>query len=86
VLVDRDESGGVAGEPARGEPLAAFRPQRTALALLATGDRRAIMSWSAFAAEGAWVWRWKDAIDRRFMARYRFPAPASGPSAVASTD
>jgi len=70
----------------RGEPLSAFHPQRTALALLATGDRRAIMSWSWFAAEGAWVWRWKDAIDRRFMARYRFPAPASGPSPVASSD
>jgi len=70
----------------RGEPLTAFHPQRTALALLATGDRRAIMSWSWFAAEGAWVWRWKDAIDRRFMARYRFPAPASGPSPVASSD
>jgi selenide,water dikinase len=70
----------------RGEPLRAFRPQRTALALLATGDRRAIMSWSTFAAEGAWVWRWKDAIDRRFMARYRFPASASGSSPGASSD
>jgi selenide,water dikinase len=70
----------------RGEPLSAFRPQRTALALLATGDRRAIMSWSSIAAEGAWVWRWKDAIDRRFMARYRFPASASGPSPAATSN
>ena len=70
----------------RGEPLSAFRPQRTALALLATGDRRAIMSWGRFAAEGAWVWRWKDAIDRRFMARYRFPAPASGQGPVTTSD
>jgi selenide,water dikinase len=70
----------------RGEALTAFRPQRTALALLATGDGRAIMSWGRFAAEGEWVWRWKDAIDRRFMARYRFPAPASGPSSVATSD
>ena len=57
----------------------------TALALLATGDRRAILSWSRFAAEGAWVWRWKDAIDRRFMARYRFPA-APGPSPATTSD
>ena len=70
----------------RGEALTAFRPQRTALALLATGDGRAIMSWSRFAAEGAWVWRWKDAIDRRFMARYRFPASASGPGPGATSD
>jgi selenide,water dikinase len=69
-----------------GEPLTAFRPQRTALALLATGDRRAIMSWSRFTAEGAWVWRWKDAIDRRFIARYRFPASTSGPSPGTTSD
>lgn len=69
-----------------GEALMAFRPQRTALALLATGDGRAIMSWSRFAAEGKWVWQWKDAIDRRFMARYRFPAPAIAPGSVATSD
>jgi len=69
-----------------GEALMAFRPQRTALALLATGDGRAIMSWSRFAAEGKWVWQWKDAIDRRFMARYRFPAPAIEPGSVATSD
>jgi selenide,water dikinase len=70
----------------RGEPLRDFRPQRTALALLATGDRRAIMSWGAFAAEGAWVWRWKDAIDRRFMARYRFPASTRDSDTPAPSD
>jgi len=70
----------------RDEPLASFRPQRRALALLATGDRRAIMSWGRFAAEGAWVWRWKDSIDRRFMSRYRFPAPAQATGPPASSD
>lgn len=70
----------------RGEALSPFRPQRTALALLSTGDRRAIMSWGALAAEGAWVWWWKDAIDRRFMGRYRFPDAADVQGSPASND
>jgi selenide,water dikinase len=28
------------------------------------------MSWGGFVAEGAWAWRWKDWIDRRFMSQY----------------
>jgi NADH dehydrogenase FAD-containing subunit len=53
-----------------GRPPRAYRPQRASLALLATGDDRAILSWRGVAAEGAWVWRLKDAIDRRWMRRY----------------
>jgi hypothetical protein len=45
--------------------------------LLATGDGRAIASRGAFGAEGAWAWRWKDRIDRRFLGRCRVPQPAS---------
>ncbi len=47
------------------------RPQRRFLALLATGDGRAIASRGLFGAEGAWAWRWKDRIDRRFLAQFR---------------
>lgn len=47
-----------------------YRPQRRFLALLATGDGRAIASRGAFGAAGAWAWRWKDHIDRRFMAGF----------------
>jgi len=55
----------------------AHQPQRQVLALLATGDGRAIASRGPFGAEGAWAWRWKDRIDRRFLARFlaRFLKP-----------
>ncbi len=47
-----------------------YEPQQRFLALLATGDGRAIASRGIFSAEGRWVWRWKDRIDRRFIARF----------------
>jgi len=45
-------------------------PSRT-LYLLSTGGRRAILSWGGLAMEGAWVWRLKNWIDRRFVTRYQ---------------
>lgn len=55
---------------ARGAPVLPFLPQRRALSLLSLGERSAIASRGPFAASGRWVWRWKDHVDRRFMARY----------------
>ena len=49
------------------EPIVAFEPQRGFLSLLATGDRRAILSYKGLAFHGAWCWRLKDHIDSRFM-------------------
>ena len=58
-------------------PWVAHRPQRHFLALLATADGRAIASRGPFAASGAWAWRWKDRIDRGFIARFQPPALAA---------
>jgi selenide,water dikinase len=52
-------------------PLVRYVPQRSALALISTGNRYAVASYGDIVFAGAWVWRWKDALDRRFMARYR---------------
>jgi selenide,water dikinase len=55
----------------RGAAPRPFVPQRTALALISTGDRCAVAAYGRVAIGGAWVWRWKDAIDRGFIAGYR---------------
>jgi len=61
-----------------GEPLRPYRPQRDFLSLMATGPRHAIASRGPVTVSGAWVWRWKDRIDRRFMQRFEhLPAMAS---------
>lgn len=48
-----------------------YKPPANVLALLATGDGRAIASRGNLAAEGTWVWHWKDHIDRRFMRQFQ---------------
>lgn len=53
-----------------GEPLRRHVPQRRALYLVSTGGRHAIASWGPFSWQGRWVWRWKDRIDRAFVARF----------------
>lgn len=60
-----------------GEPLHTYSPKPNALYLLACGPRYAIASWGAWSAQGHWVWRWKDWIDRRFIRRF---APGRWPN------
>ena len=53
-----------------GRALQRYRPRRKSLYLLATGPQHAIASWGGFSAQGHWVWRWKNWIDRRFMRKH----------------
>jgi selenide,water dikinase len=57
-----------------GAPLSQYVPQRSALALIGTGDRHAVASWGPLAAKGKWVWWWKNYIDRRWMRKYLPPS------------
>lgn len=58
----------------QGEALVRHVPQRHALAIISTGNRYAVATRGNWVLEGRWVWRWKDWVDRRFMARYAPPA------------
>jgi NADH dehydrogenase FAD-containing subunit len=48
-----------------------YRAQRQSLALLATGDGGALLSWRDCSAGGRLFGRWKDYLDRGFIQRHR---------------
>ena len=52
------------------KPLQAYIPQDKYLALIGTGDRKAIASWSSFGWQSRLFWWWKDYIDRKFMNQF----------------
>ncbi|MEX2132335.1 MAG: selenide, water dikinase SelD, partial [Pseudohongiellaceae bacterium] len=61
---------------ATGHRLVKYVPQRHALALIYTGDRKAIASRDNLFFHGRWVWQWKNRIDRSFLNKYReLPEP-----------
>ncbi|NRA10317.1 MAG: selenide, water dikinase SelD, partial [Myxococcales bacterium] len=62
----------------RGKRLRAYRAQRDFLSLLNLGERRALGSKWGLAVSGSGVWRLKDAIDQRFMRRFRVLAAGAG--------
>jgi len=53
-----------------GKPLRQHIPQQRFLSLLSLGSKVATADRGPLSASGAWVWRWKDKIDREFMARF----------------
>ena len=75
VLDVRPSGAGGSGEGGPGGdegPLQRYVPRRWTLALLNRCDGSAIGAWGPLGFAGGWTWRWKDGIDRGFIAR--FPA------------
>jgi len=54
----------------QGKALRQHRPQQRFLSLVSLGGKLATADKGLFSATGHWVWRWKDRIDREFMARF----------------
>ena len=53
---------------ASGKPMRRYDPQQDYLKIISLGGRNALAEWRGLTLRGAWLWRWKDRIDRRFMA------------------
>lgn len=57
------------------QPLKTFKPQRDYLKLISTGHKTAVADKWGLPLDGAWLWRWKDRIDRKFIAKFAtYPA------------
>ncbi|MGZ3342258.1 MAG: FAD-dependent oxidoreductase [Reyranella sp.] len=48
-----------------------FVPQARYLSIIGTGDGHAVATRGSWAIEGAWVWRWKEHVDRKWMRLYQ---------------
>jgi selenide,water dikinase len=64
-----------------------YRPQRRYLTLVSLGQRQALAQRGLLRASGAWVWRWKDRIDRQFMQQFaQLPPMRAQPRPPAQPD
>lgn len=58
-----------------GKQLKAFRPQKDYLKLISLGGQTALAEKFGYAISGNALWRWKNSIDQKFMAKfYEYPA------------
>lgn len=65
---------------ALGQPVAAtYQPQSDYLKLVSTGARNAVADKWGLPLDGAALWRWKDRIDRKFMAMFHDMKPMATP-------
>ena len=63
-----------------GGAMRTYQPQRDYLKLVSLGDRRAVADIFGMRAGGGWLWRLKDRIDTRFMAKFAdYPAMPTAP-------
>lgn len=62
-----------------GGRLRPYWPQRDYLKLISTGGKGAVADKWGLPLDGGWLWRWKDRIDRKFMAMFE-EYPAMRPS------
>jgi selenide,water dikinase len=57
-----------------GKKLKKFKPQKEFLSIVTTGGKHAIAAKNGLSISGAWVWQWKNWIDKRFMKQFsQFP-------------
>ena len=54
-----------------GKKLSRFKPQARAMYLVSNSEGRAYGTRNGLVFSGDWVWRWKDAIDRKFMKKFQ---------------
>ncbi|PQO23047.1 selenide, water dikinase SelD [Rhodobacteraceae bacterium WD3A24] len=64
-----------------GRRLRRYRPQRDFLKLISTGGKGAVADKWGIRLDGAWLWRLKDRIDRKFMRRLGELTPMPAPAA-----
>lgn len=62
-----------------GGAMTAYQPQRDYLKLVSTGGRGAVADKFGLRSGGAWLWRIKDRIDRKFMAMFAEGRPMAQP-------